>query len=161
MSLTKVLVSKSCFYNDCVSHPGAGAHFVVALSKSHLPCLVLVELRKRWTDDRLGQTVTRLEPDYVVPNVLSPRDLVFRPDNMDETVPHEADKTLTDGRFSYQHYYSRFDQPKNYPAKYKKNIIGRKRGPAKTIFGQKSGPAPYRPYRRRRPCGRTTNLDRL
>ena len=36
-------------------------HFVVALSKSHLPCLVLVEPRKRWTDDRLGQTVTRLE----------------------------------------------------------------------------------------------------
>ena len=26
--------------------------------------------------------------DYVVPNVLSPRDLVSRPDNMDETVPH-------------------------------------------------------------------------
>ena len=26
--------------------------------------------------------------DYVVPNVLSPRDLVFRPDNIDETVPH-------------------------------------------------------------------------
>ena len=25
--------------------------------------------------------------DYIVPNVLSPRDLVFRPD-MDETVPH-------------------------------------------------------------------------
>ena len=39
----------------------AGAHFVVALSKSHLHCLVLVEPRKRWTDDRLGQTVTRLE----------------------------------------------------------------------------------------------------
>ena len=39
----------------------AGAHFVVALSKSHLPCLVLDEPRKRWTDDRLGQTVTRLE----------------------------------------------------------------------------------------------------
>ena len=39
----------------------AGAHFVVALSKSHLPCLVLVDSRKRWTDDRLGQTVTRLE----------------------------------------------------------------------------------------------------
>ena len=33
-----------------------------------------------WTDfDEAG--------DYVVPNVLSPRDLVFRPDNMDETVP--------------------------------------------------------------------------
>ena len=25
---------------------------------------------------------------YVVPNVLSPRDLVFRPDSIDETVPH-------------------------------------------------------------------------
>ena len=39
----------------------AGAHFVVALSKSNLPCLVLVEPRKRWTEDPLGQTVTRLE----------------------------------------------------------------------------------------------------
>ena len=38
-----------------------GAQFVVALRKSHLPCLVLVESRKRWTDDRLEQTVTRLE----------------------------------------------------------------------------------------------------
>ena len=46
-------------------------------------CLVLVKPRKRWMDDRLGQTVTRL-----VPNVLSPRDLVSRPDIMDETVPH-------------------------------------------------------------------------
>ena len=37
--------------------------------------------RPAWTDcDEAG--------DYVVPNVLSPRDLVFRPDNMDETVPH-------------------------------------------------------------------------
>ena len=34
----------------------AGEHFVVALSKSHLPCLVLVEPRKWWTDDRLRQT---------------------------------------------------------------------------------------------------------
>ena len=25
-----------------------------------------------------------------MPNVLSPRDLVFRPDNMDETVPHAS-----------------------------------------------------------------------
>ena len=34
--------------------------------------------RPTWTDcDESG--------DYVVPNVLSPRDLVFRPDNMDET----------------------------------------------------------------------------
>ena len=37
--------------------------------------------RPTWTDcDKAG--------DYDVPNVLSPRDLVFRPDNMDEIVPH-------------------------------------------------------------------------
>ena len=36
-----------------------------------------------WTDcDKAGY--------YVVPNVLSPRDLVSRPDNMDETVPHNG-----------------------------------------------------------------------
>ena len=36
-----------------------------------------------WTDcDEAG--------DYVVPNVLSPRDLVSRPDIMDETVPHTS-----------------------------------------------------------------------
>ena len=40
-----------------------------------------VDGRPTWTDcDEAG--------DYIVPNVLSPRDLVFRPDNMDETVPH-------------------------------------------------------------------------
>ena len=39
--------------------------------------------RPPWTDcDQAG--------DYVLPNVLSPRDLVFRPDNMDETVPHTS-----------------------------------------------------------------------
>ena len=31
--------------------------------------------------------------DYVVPNVLSPRDLVFRPDIMDETVKSSSDLT--------------------------------------------------------------------
>ena len=31
--------------------PPAGAHFVVASSKSYLPCLLLVEPRKRWADD--------------------------------------------------------------------------------------------------------------
>ena len=40
-----------------------------------------MDRRPTWTDcDEAG--------DYVVPNVLSLRDLVFRPDNMDETVPH-------------------------------------------------------------------------
>ena len=37
--------------------------------------------RLTWTDcDEAGV--------YLVPNVLSPRDKVSRPDNMDETVPH-------------------------------------------------------------------------
>ena len=37
-------------------------------------------------DGQLSQTNCDEVGDYVVPNVLSPRDLVFRPDNMDETV---------------------------------------------------------------------------
>ena len=50
--------------------------------------------RPTWTDcDEAG--------DYVVPNVLSPRDLVFRPDNMDETVPHTSDKTHGVGLIIY------------------------------------------------------------
>ena len=45
------------------------------------PCLELVDGRLTWTDcDEAGY--------YVVPNVFSPRDLVSRPDNMDESVPH-------------------------------------------------------------------------
>ena len=44
-----------------------------------------MEGRPTWTDcDEAG--------DYVVPNVLSPRDLVSRPDNMDQTVPHTYKK---------------------------------------------------------------------
>ena len=44
--------------------------------------------RSTWTDcDEAG--------DYVVPNVLSPRDLVFRPDNMNETVSHTLMVTET------------------------------------------------------------------
>ena len=43
--------------------------------------------RPTWTDcDEAG--------DYVVPNVLSPRDLVFRPDDMDETVPYHTHQRL-------------------------------------------------------------------
>ena len=37
------------------------------------------DLRLTWTDCDEAE-------DYVVPNVLSPRDLVFRPDIMDQTV---------------------------------------------------------------------------
>ena len=52
---------------------------------SHYPCLVLVkavDIQLTWTD--CEEAV-----DYVVPNVLSPRDLVSRPDNMDKTVLHK------------------------------------------------------------------------
>ena len=38
--------------------------------------------------------------DYVVPNVLSPRDLVFRPDNMDETVPHTFGSPVLKTRYT-------------------------------------------------------------
>ena len=41
--------------------------------------------------------------DYVVPNVLSPRDLVSRPDNMEESVLHthkrKSDSQLLDSPF--------------------------------------------------------------
>ena len=37
-------------------------------------------------DGRLTRTNCYEAGDYVVPNVLRPRDLVHRPDNMDETV---------------------------------------------------------------------------
>ena len=44
-----------------------------------------MDLRLTWTDcDEVG--------DYVVPNVSSPRDLVSRPDKMDETVLHTHTK---------------------------------------------------------------------
>ena len=40
-----------------------------------------MDVRPTWTDCDEAR-------DYVVPNVFSPRDLVSRPDNMGETVPH-------------------------------------------------------------------------
>ena len=47
-----------------------------------LKFLVPLSIRMTWTDcEEAG--------DYVVPNELSPRDLVSRPDNMDETVLHK------------------------------------------------------------------------
>ena len=39
-------------------------------------------------DVRLTYTDCDEAGDYVLPNVLSPRDIVSRPDNMDETVLH-------------------------------------------------------------------------
>ena len=45
-------------------------------------------------DGRLTRTNCD-EADYVVPNVLSPRDLVKRPDNMDETVQTTTEHRLT------------------------------------------------------------------
>ena len=64
----------------------AGAPFVVALSKSHLPPA------RYWLNPGSGGRTADLNSDeagdYAVPNVLSSRDLVSRPDRMDETVPH-------------------------------------------------------------------------
>ena len=37
-------------------------------------------------DGRLARTDCDEAVDYIVPNVLCPRDLVSRPDNMDETL---------------------------------------------------------------------------
>ena len=42
-------------------------------------------------DRRLTRTTCDEAGDYFVPNVLSPRDLVSRSDNTDETVPHVFD----------------------------------------------------------------------
>ena len=44
-------------------------------------------------DGRPTWTECDEDGDYVVPNVLSPRDLVSRPDIMDETVPHSTEKS--------------------------------------------------------------------
>ena len=54
--------------------------------------------RSTWTDcDEAG--------DYVVPNVLSPRDLVFRPDNMDETVQHTTRLLCCHGKWFLPQIY--------------------------------------------------------
>ena len=54
--------------------------------------------RLTWTDcDEAG--------DNVVPNVLSPRDLVFRPDNMDETGTTHIDFV---SRIRFKPYLSNF-----------------------------------------------------
>ena len=47
-----------------------------------------MDVRPSWTDCDEAR-------DYVVPNVFSPRDLVSRPDNMDETVPHQLVVKIT------------------------------------------------------------------
>ena len=45
-----------------------------------------MDVRLTWTDCNEAD-------DYVVPNVFSPRDLVFRPDNMHENVLHTNQST--------------------------------------------------------------------
>ena len=67
-------------------NPGRGAIPCGFEQVTFTPCLVLVKPRKQWTYNRLGQTVTRLETMLCL--MCCPRDLVSRPDNMDETVPH-------------------------------------------------------------------------
>ena len=66
----------------------AGSTFVVALSKSYLlPCLVLLNPGSHG-GTTVGQTVARLETMLFL--MCCPRDLVSKPDNMDETVLHMA-----------------------------------------------------------------------
>ena len=50
-------------------------------------------------DERPAWTDCEEAGDYVVPNVLSPRDIVSRPDNMDETVPHTRMPALSFKQF--------------------------------------------------------------
>ena len=71
--------------------------------------------RPTWTNsDEAG--------DYVVPNVLSPRDLVFRPDNMDETVPHTSiPRAYGHPFFVHQIYITETSPYKSYP-RFKPNI---------------------------------------
>ena len=54
------------------------------------PCLIVPWAQRPWeaVDVRLTWIDHEDAGDYVVPNVLSPRVLVSRPDNMDETVLH-------------------------------------------------------------------------
>ena len=54
-------------------------------------CLVLVKPRKPWTYIGLTWTYCDEAGDYVVPNELCRRDLVSRPDNMNETVLWSVD----------------------------------------------------------------------
>ena len=54
-----------------------------------------MDVRLTWTDcDEAG--------DYVVPNVLSPRDILFRYDNMDKTVLHTFKKYVN--KLKSSHY---------------------------------------------------------
>ena len=65
------------------SRPGRGTVCCGLEQVIFTHCLVLVKPRKPWTTDSDNCDEAG---DYVVPNVLNPRDVVSRPDNMDETV---------------------------------------------------------------------------
>ena len=76
------------------SRPGRGTVCCGLEQVTFIHCLVLVKPRKltRTNCDEAG--------DYVVPNVLSPRDLVSRPDIMDETVLLSSFRLLKKGELS-------------------------------------------------------------
>ena len=64
------------------SRPGRVVVHCGLVQVTFTPCLVLVKhVRLTWTDCDAAR-------DYVVPYVLSPRNLVSIPDNMDEAVLH-------------------------------------------------------------------------
>ena len=85
--LAQWLASQSTAQGVPGSRPGRVAVHCCLEQVTFTPCLVLVkpmeavDVRLTWTDfDEAG--------DYVVPNLLSPKDFVYRPENMDETVLH-------------------------------------------------------------------------
>ena len=78
---------------------------------SHIYPLLSTGLTQEAVDGRPTWTDCDEARDYVVPNVLSPRDLVSRPDIMDETVPHSFGIVLlffVDSLFKYSEVSRKF-----------------------------------------------------
>ena len=84
--LAQWLASQTTDQGVTGSRPGRGTvcFGFEQVTFTHCLELSLVKPRKPWTDDWLG--LTDEAGDYVVHNVLRPRDLVSGHDNMDETV---------------------------------------------------------------------------
>ena len=92
--------------------------------------------RPTWTDcDEAG--------DYVVPNVLSPRDLVFRLDNMDETVPHthNCDHDCDSNRTTQTLHHPLYNETEENSALPILNFEDLKTFEDGTIFGEAQAPS--------------------
>ena len=85
--LAQWLASRTTDQGVSGSRPGRVAIRFGLEQVTFTPCLELVKQRMA-VDVRLTWTDCDEAGDYVVPNVLSPRDRVFRPNSMNETVLH-------------------------------------------------------------------------